>query len=70
MNCPRCGSPNLHPITETESETKGYGAGKGCLGYLVFGPLGLLCGACGMGEGKSRSKSYWVCGQCGNKFRM
>ena len=70
MTCPRCGSTHLHPITESESDVKGYGAGKGCLGYLIFGPIGLLCGLCGMGEGRTRSRSYWACSQCGNKFRM
>lgn len=70
MQCPRCGNDNLQAITETESDIKGYGAGKGCLGYLIWGPIGLLCGLCGMGKGKTRTKTYWVCNQCGKKFRM
>lgn len=48
---------------------KGYGLGKGCCGYIVFGPLGLLCGLCGMGEGKKSNKAYWICNECGKKFR-
>lgn len=70
MQCPKCGSSNLHPITEVTSETKGFSAGKGCLGWLCIGPFGWLCGLCGMGKGKTRSSSYWVCKNCGNKFKL
>lgn len=69
MYCPRCGSTHVQIVNEVNTETKGYGAGKGCLGYLIFGPIGLLCGMCGMGESKTKTQSYWVCNQCGNKFR-
>ncbi len=72
LNCPNCGSDNLHPITEYNTTTSGggYGAGKGCLGYILLGPLGLLCGACGSSsKTTSTSKTFWICGNCGNKFR-
>lgn len=69
MKCPRCGADACQIVTETSSHYKGYGAGKGCLGYLCFGPLGLLCGMCGMGEGRTHSKTYWICHNCGNKFQ-
>ena len=36
--CPRCGSDSVY------AHTKGYSGGKGCCGYLLVGPLGLLCG--------------------------
>ena len=67
MRCPRCGNEYCHIIEETEM--KGYGLGKGCCGYIVFGPIGLLCGMCGMGEGKKSKKAYWICNECGKKFR-
>lgn len=69
MQCPRCNGSNLQIVSETEGSTKGYGAGKGCLGYLVFGPIGFLCGLCGMGKGRCTTKTYWVCSDCGKKFR-
>ncbi len=70
MYCPKCGNPHLQAITESEYRTKGYGAGKGCLGYLIFGPIGLICGLCGMGKEKGRTTSYWACNQCGHRFKM
>jgi len=39
--CPRCGSTSIYV------GTKGYRPGKGCCGYIIFGPLGLLCGLFG-----------------------
>ncbi len=74
--CPKCKSRNLQIVTNTEfhSETKGggYSGSKGCCGYMTFGPLGLLCGACGSKSKTtitSSSTDVWVCRDCGNKFR-
>lgn len=61
MQCPKCGSEKCSAV----AETKGFVAGKGCLGVLIFGPLGFLCGLCGMGKTK---KVFFVCGDCKNKF--
>jgi ribosomal protein L37AE/L43A len=69
MTCPRCGSMNVQAISEYESETQGYGCCKGLLGYLIFGPIGWLCGLCGMGGQRTTTKVLWVCNNCGNKFR-
>ncbi len=77
VRCPRCGSTGLHPIVEsnyeTTGKTKGFGLGKGCLGFVLFGWVGWLCGLCGMGKGKTTttttSTTYWMCNQCGNKFK-
>lgn len=69
--CPNCGSKNLQITTETKTQTTGsnYSAGKGCLGYLLFGPLGLLCGACGKGQTTTTTNdTYWVCANCGKRF--
>ena len=62
--CPKCGSTNIQVVSHTE--TKGFGCGKGCLGALLLGPFGWLCGLCGMGKGKS--KILRVCAACGKKF--
>lgn len=70
--CPNCGSRNFQVINETNVQTKGknYSSGKGCLGYLLLGPLGLLCGSCGQGQKTSvTNTTYYVCDKCGEKFR-
>lgn len=69
--CPRCGNADLQITTETNIQTTGsnYSAGKGCLGYLLLGPLGLLCGSCGQSQQTtSTSTNYWICPKCGKKF--
>lgn len=67
--CPKCGSNNLQIINDVTTETKGFGAGKGCLGALCFGPIGLLCGMCGMGKSKTSNNTYRMCVDCGEKFK-
>lgn len=72
--CPVCKSKNLQVISEDHSVTQtkggGFSATKGCLGYLLLGPFGLLCG-----NRKLKTKNYnihktfWVCSDCGHKFR-
>lgn len=67
--CPKCGSGNLQIINDSTIETKGFGAGKGCLGVICFGPIGLLCGMCGMGKSKTSNSAYRMCVDCGEKFK-
>jgi len=72
VSCPDCGSKNLQTIVEsnTSGSGGGYGTGKGCLGFLLFGPLGLLCGSCGSkAKVTTTNKTFWVCQDCGHKFR-
>lgn len=58
VKCPRCGSNNLQAI----SDVKGKGAS---FWKLCF------CGILGLcGTGKTKTEHYWVCGNCGNKFKM
>ena len=70
--CPKCKSQKLQTVIESKTEGKGggYGTGKGCLGWLLLGPLGLLCGICGS-ETKimTTNKTLFMCMDCGNKFR-
>ncbi|OUP50533.1 hypothetical protein B5F18_02505 [Lachnoclostridium sp. An181] len=56
--CPNCGGTNLQAITDTHG--KGVKAWKVCL----FG----ICGLCG--AGKTQTDHYWVCSDCGHKFKM
>lgn len=71
MRCPKCGSYNCDIISDTETKTKGYNVGSGLCGYIVMGgPIGLLCGACGMGKTKSKTRCFGYCSDCGRRFRV
>ena len=76
MKCPKCGSNNTtsQAVTETTStsKTKGFGWIKSCLGFLIFNIPGILCGLCGMGKGKSKTRTTTriinICQNCGKQF--
>ncbi|MBQ8550168.1 MAG: hypothetical protein IKL44_05480 [Clostridia bacterium] len=69
MKCEKCGSENCQIIQETSTSGSDFSASKGCCGYLLFGPLGILCGLCGKGK-QVKSKGYWICNDCGNKWTV
>ena len=72
MSCPKCNSKDIYPISETETKVKGggYGIGKGICGWIILGPIGLLCGAFGSKPKlDSKTRTFWVCKNCSNKFR-
>lgn len=56
LRCPKCGS------TQVSADKKGFGGGKGCCGWLFFGPLGILCGFCGS------KKVLITCLACGKQW--
>lgn len=69
MVCPKCGNDSCQIITENKmSSGKGFSLIKSCCGAIMLGPIGILCGACNKGVELS-SSSYWVCNQCGHKFK-
>lgn len=68
MVCPKCGYNDCQIITETKTKGKDFSFGKGCCGTIIFGPIGLLCGLCGEGK-QVNTTAYWVCNQCGKKFK-
>ena len=68
MRCSKCGSENCKIINEVHSKGKDFSGSKGCCGYILFGPIGVLCGACGGGR-KIHNTHYWVCNNCGRKWR-
>lgn len=68
MNCPRCGNSNVQMINETSTKGKDFSASKGCCGLVLMGPVGLLCGLCGKGK-QIINTNYWVCNQCGTKWK-
>lgn len=65
LKCPKCGSEDIQFATSTS--TNGVSAGDACCGYMLLGPLGLLCGLAGAGE--STTSEFWVCHSCGAKFK-
>ena len=69
MHCPLCGSYDIIPVTEITTKGKDFNAGNACCGYMLCGPLGLLCGATGKGK-QTQSTTYWMCKGCGNKFKV
>lgn len=58
IKCPRCGSVSVTTIK------KGYATGDACCGAILFGPLGLLCGA------TDANKLSNVCQNCGHKWNL
>ena len=56
VKCSKCGSRQIAPLK------KGYGFGKGVIGAVVAGPVGLLAGALGSG------KLILHCLGCGHKW--
>lgn len=68
-HCPKCNSRKCRIISEISTDGKDFSAGKGCLGALLLGPLGLLCGACGKGK-QTKTQNYWLCENCGNKWKV
>lgn len=57
VRCPKCGSANLQIYNEVQS--KGVSGTKVCL----FG----ICGLCG--AGKTNNQQFWICKDCGFKFK-
>lgn len=58
IKCPRCRSTNLQAISDVQ------GKGASFCKLCICGLPG-LCGA-----GKTTTEHFWVCQNCGNKFKM
>lgn len=68
--CPYChaSSESCAPIGKTEVKKSGTGGFLSrCLGVLLLGPAGLLCGFCGDSI-KVKNETWWVCKNCGREF--
>lgn len=63
MKCPKCGSEDVQFATRTSGSS--FSASDSCCGFLLLGPLGLLCGLCGSDVS---TDEFWVCRNCGKKF--
>lgn len=68
--CPKCGSDNCEiQVQKNVTGGSSYSAGLGCLGFLLTGPFGLLCGLCGTSKSTTTYQSMWVCKNCGHMFK-
>lgn len=56
IRCPRCNS------TQVFADKKGFSGKKACCGWLLVGPLGLLCGT------HKKNKIRLTCLQCKNEW--
>ena len=68
MNCPRCESDNIKPVSKTIKTNSGLSVSKGILGGLLLGPLGAIGGAL-LGNEKQSSKTYYHCMECGKEWK-
>ena len=62
IRCPKCGSKNIEFVTYQASS--GFDKNDACCGYLLCGPIGLLCGA----EDKKEAKTVRKCKNCCHEF--
>jgi hypothetical protein len=67
VHCPKCGGTHCRMITKTKTDSTPFGFGDACCGWILFGPIGILCGLCGASS-STETKTYWVCDDCGKKF--
>ena len=69
ISCPKCHSHDVMPVSEVTTTGKDFNAKNACCGYLMCGPLGLLCGTTGKGK-QTITNVCWVCKNCGYKFQV
>ena len=62
VRCPRCGSKNVEFVTYQANQ--GFSAEDACCGYMLCGPLGLLCGT----KEKEEAKTVRKCKKCCHEF--
>ena len=62
MRCPRCESTNIQLLSKTEGSD--YDVSNGCCGYILLGPLGLLCGL----SSSKTTETVRVCATCKHEF--
>lgn len=62
VRCPKCGSKNINFVT-TETSSN-FDKSNACCGYILLGPLGLLCGV----NDKKTHTTVRKCMKCGHEF--
>lgn len=69
IHCPSCNGTNCNTVLETETHSSPFGFGDACCGYILLGPIGLLCGLCGASS-ETHTDTYYKCNDCGKKFKL
>lgn len=66
--CPTCNSNSISIILENND--KDYNICGGILGYLILGPIGMICGICNVCNicDENKSKLICMCNNCGCRF--
>lgn len=67
VHCPKCGGTHCRMTTQTKTDVTPFGIGDACCGFILLGPIGILCGLCGTGS-STETKTVWICDDCGKKF--
>lgn len=62
LRCPSCESSNIGFVSKTDGSD--YDVSSGCCGYILLGPLGLLCGL----SSDKRTVTKRKCIDCGKEF--
>ena len=62
LRCPRCEGSNIQLLSKTEGSD--YDVSSGCCGYILLGPLGLLCGL----SSDKTTETVRVCATCKHEF--
>lgn len=62
VRCPKCGSKNVEFVTYQASSN--FDKEDACCGYLLCGPIGLLCGA----KDQTEARTVRKCKKCGEEF--
>jgi len=65
-DCPNCGSTNMTPFN-TANTSSGFSFFSACCGFILLGPLGVLCGL--NDKIKTVNQTHWMCQVCGSQFR-
>jgi predicted RNA-binding Zn-ribbon protein involved in translation (DUF1610 family) len=71
MKCPKCGSENITEIVyqTTDTEHNNYDDTTGCLGFLLFGWVGLLLGIDNSSKTYTTRRTGYKCNECGSKLK-
>jgi hypothetical protein len=67
--CLNCKGTELQALMANSISGKSqYSASHGCLGFFLFGPIGLLLGADKKWKIATKNTTFWLCKGCGNQF--
>jgi predicted RNA-binding Zn-ribbon protein involved in translation (DUF1610 family) len=71
MKCPNCGSENIIEVEyqTTDTEYNKYDEDMGCIGFLLFGWVGLLLGFDNSSRTYRNKRTGYKCKDCGSKLK-